>query len=306
MTPRSALWLVLLAVLALPARAQESGLAFLRVGLNAAAGAMGDAHVARSRDAFSTYWNPAGLAAAPSNSASLSYHLWVADVRTYTLAARFRAGAQGGLGLFVAGTDFGDFEAREEPGEAGDLFNVQFINLGAAYGRRIGPVRAGLTARYLSNRIYTESASGYAFDLGLQAELWDGSLELGAALQNLGEMGRLAEEELTLPRMVRAGLAVFPLRILAADDDTPVLNTFVTAEVSHVFPTETTQFHAGASATVMELLVLRAGLLTNNELRRFTFGLGLHYEAFRFDYAFLPFREGFAGPGHILTLTYGW
>ena len=46
--------------------------------------------------------------------------------------------------------------------------------------------------------------------------------------------------------------------------------------------------------------------ITNDELRDFTFGVGLHVETLFFDYAYLPFEGGFEGPGHVLTLTYVW
>ena len=73
---------------------------------------MGDAQVALSRNAFSTYWNPAGLAAALGNQAGLSHQNWIADVRTYAIAGRFQAGANGGLGLIVNALTSGDLEGR--------------------------------------------------------------------------------------------------------------------------------------------------------------------------------------------------
>jgi hypothetical protein len=64
--------------------------------------------------------------------------------------------------------------------------------------------------------------------------------------------------------------------------------------------------HVGASGVLLETLVARVGYVTNDPLRGPTMGLGLSYEALNFDYAVIPFEDGFGGPGHILTLTYGW
>ena len=298
--------LALVFSMAIPSRGQESGLAFLRIGTNAAALAMGDAQVAHSRDAFSTYWNPAGLAAAPSNTVAVAHHLWVGDVRTYALASRFRAGASGGVGFFVTATGSGDLEARDGPGEATGLFDAQFLSAGASYGRSLGPLRAGATLKFLTERIFTDQATGVAVDFGLQVDLLQNLLQLGAALQNVGEMSELNAQATRLPRLLRVGAAVFPFRILTLDDDAPVLNTFVTAEVLHSFTDESTQYHFGLSAEVMELVTVRAGYITNDALRDLSFGGGLRFGGMIFDYALLPFAEGFGGTGHILTLSYGW
>lgn len=306
---RAAAALLTFFILTVPARAQDAGLAFLRIGTNAAAMGLGDAYVAHSRDAFSTYWNPAGLAAAESNTAALSHHIWIADVRTYALAARLQAGEKGAIGIFATGTGAGDLEARERPGDPDGFFSVQYVSTGLSYGRSFGPLRAGATVKYLAERIYTDDANGYAFDLGLQMDLARRAIQLGVALQNIGEMSGLDITETPLPRTMRAGVAVFPLRVLTEGDRSSLLNTFITAEVSHVFEDEidqATRIHVGIAAEVLELVMLRAGYISNDEVRRFTTGGGLEYGSFIVDYAFLPFQDGFGGPGHVLTLLYKW
>lgn len=288
------------------ATGQETGLAFLRIGTNAAAGAMGDAQVSNSRDAYSTYWNPAGLAAAQSNSAALSHHIWVARSRVYSLAARFNSGKKGGLGLFVTTLDSGSLESRENPGPPEGTFDVQFIAVGASYGRSFGPVRLGATVKYLSERIFPESATGYAFDFGFQADFLNDGLKVGAAFQNLGEMSNLNQVASELPQTLRAGFSVYPFRVLAMADGTVLLNAFLTGEVSHVYASETTRYHLGLAAEVVELVTVRAGYITNDTLRGITFGGGLGSNGFLFDYAFMPFDNGFDGPGHVLSLLYLW
>ena len=317
MEPPRTLALLLLLALALPARAQQSGLSFLSIGVDAAAGAMGDTQVALSRDAFSTYWNPAGLAAASGNLAALSHQNWIADVRTYALAARFQAGARGGLGLFASALTSGDLDARDIAGPPIDQFSAQYLSVGVAYGRTLGPLRAGIALKYINEQLFASSANGYAFDAGLQADALNGALRAGAAVQNVGRMSELVAVATPLPRRIRAGVAVQPLRILAEDDGTPLLGATLTAEVARLIVPEDsvqvrtagageTQVHVGAAAEVLELVTVRAGLITNNEARRLTFGAGLGYGPFLFDYAFIPFREGFGQAAHVLTLTYAW
>ena len=267
---------------------------------------MADARTALSRDAFATTENPAGLVVASSNMAALSHRKWVGNLRSYDVATRFGIGERGAVGLAVTATDSGELEARDRPGEPSGTFSAQFISLGASYARSVGPLRVGATAKYLRERIYGSDASGYAIDAGVQLDLAGESVVIGAVLQNVGKMSTLEREATELPRTLRAGAALYPFQVLANADGTRLLEIMVTGEVSHLIPSDLTRLHAGLAATVMELVVLRSGYVTQDELRDLTFGLGLSFDTFTFNYAYVPFEEGFEGPGHLLTLLYAW
>lgn len=305
----SVLVLILVASLPVSLVQAQSGLSFLRLGVNAAGQSMGDTGVAHSNDAFATYWNPAGLAYGSKNLAALSHHIWVADTRTYAFSTRFQAGEGAGLGIFATATDTGDLESRERPGEPTGVFQAQFVTAGLSYGRSFGPFRAGASVKYISEEIFTERATGYAFDFGLQASLLNENLYVGAAVQNIGEMNELDRVASPLPRMLRAGVGIRPFRVLTELDGSTLLNALLTVEVSHLFPEEggdLTQWHLGAEAQVLDMVVVRAGYISNDTLRDVTVGAGISYSTFIFGYAVLPFENGFGGPGHILTLTYAW
>ncbi len=285
------------------AQAQDSGLSFLQIGADASALARGDAGVATDAGAFATYWNPAGLAENGGSEIAVSHHVWIADIRTYAASGRFRFGS-GGIGIFVTATGSGDLEARERPGDPDGFFDAQFVNAGIAYGRSLGPVRAGITLKYLTERIFTHSANGYAFDFGLQVSTMKDGLRLGAVLQNLGKMEKLNAEATKLPRLMRVGLEIFPFRILTAGDGAALLSTSLLLEVSHNTVTETTHYHIGLSGEVLETITARIGYISHDELRDISAGLGLEISGMKFDYAVLPFEDGFGGPAHILTLAY--
>lgn len=267
---------------------------------------MGDAQVASTDDAFSTFWNPAGLAAAEVNSVSVSYYAWVLDTGSYSAATRLGFGSNGAIGLFATAMGSGDLEARSAPGEPEGTFGVQFISTGASYGRQIGPLRVGATAKYLSERIFTRTSHGYAIDLGVQADIMSEGFRAGFVLQNVGEMSELDRESTNLPRAIRAGLAFRPLDILLSEDDASLARTVAIAEVAHFLETEETQIHLGVGVEILDTIDLRAGYITNDELRGASFGLGFGLEGAVFDYAYIPFQSGFEGPGHMLTLTYTW
>ncbi|GAB5519895.1 MAG: hypothetical protein RhofKO_21460 [Rhodothermales bacterium] len=292
-----------------PAAWAQGGLSFLRLGPDAQAQAMGDAQVAVSQGAFSSYWNPAGLAVDTGNRAGVSHHIWISDVRTYNVYGRFASGPKAGWGLFAHATGVTDLQARTRPGDPEGLFDVQFVSTGVAYGRAFGPLRLGGAVKYLSERIFSEAANGYAFDFGAQLTALNGGVSLGAAVQHLGAMDDLNIVATPLPRTARVGVAFKPFQILAEQDGSALLNAVLLAEVSHVFPeegVEITQFHLGTAVEVLDMVTVRAGYLTDDTVRSVTFGAGVIATGFRFDYALLPFASGFGGPGHILTLGYGW
>jgi hypothetical protein len=56
------------------------GFAYLKVGVDARAAAMGEAYSAVARDASATYWNPAALALSTTNSIVLMHNDWLLDV----------------------------------------------------------------------------------------------------------------------------------------------------------------------------------------------------------------------------------
>lgn len=302
------LFLAVLVALVVPyqsVRAQDSGLSFLALGVDAEALARGDAGVARADGAFATYWNPAGLARS-GTELGISHHVWVGNIRTYALNGAFSLGERSGIGVSVVATGAGDLEARQQPGESDGLFEAQFVSAGVSAGREFGPLRAGVSIKFLSERIFTNSANGYGFDIGLQADLMNESVHVGVVMANMGEMQELNVQATELPRLFRAGVEVFPFRAVTALDGEIFLSTAILAEVSRNYVTERTQWHFGLSAEVLETVTARAGYLSDDFLRDFSAGVGVEVADLWFDYAVLPFEDGFGGPAHILTLRYGF
>ena len=301
--------LMTLLVLGAPSKnadAQDSGLSFLRIGTDAKALALGDGGVASAAGSSATYWNPAGLARSGVRQVSFSHHIWIADVRTLALQSAFSVGQKTGVGFFVVATGAGDLEARTNPGASEGFFNAQFVSTGVSLGRTLGPLRAGATVKYLSERIFTSSANGYAFDFGLQASLLDESVLVGATYSNLGKMDALNVVATKLPEIARTGIEVFPFRILTEADGEQLFNTSLAVEWSRNFVTDESQFHVGISGEVLETVTARLGYLSNDALRSFSAGLGLDIANLLVDYAIIPFEDGFGGPAHIMTVAYSW
>ncbi|MGA0254424.1 MAG: hypothetical protein EBR20_01200 [Bacteroidetes bacterium] len=288
-----------------PAHAQDSGLSFLALGVDAEGLARGDAGVAHAKGAFATYWNPAGLAHGISEI-GVAHHVWIGDIRTYAFNGAFSLGPRSGVGVAVVATGAGDLEARQQPGDSDGLFDAQFVSAGASLGHQFGPLRAGISAKYLSERIFTNSANGYGFDIGVQMDFLDESVHVGAVMANMGKMEQLNVEATELPRLLRLGIEVFPFRAVTALDGEIFLSTSLLAEVSRNYVTDRTQWHLGLSAEVLETVTARIGYLSDDFLRDMSAGVGIEVADLWFDYAVLPFEDGFGGPAHILSLRYGF
>lgn len=295
-----------LALTSLPAAAQSGGLAFLKLEPTAEALGAGSALTALSSDAFSSFVNPAGLGGNRSNAAGVSYTAWVGNVQLYNLGARIQAGSSGAIGFAITSSATADIEAREQPGLPAGTFDAQFLSAGVSYGRALGPVRAGVTAKYLLEEIFTESANGYAFDFGAQVDVVPGLLWLGAAAQHLGEMNELQIETTDLPKTYRVGVGAQPVVVRTADDDLSTVLAYVAVDLVHRPSDDITAVQIGAWLHAFDFVWLRAGYLGDDALRDYTAGLGLFYRSFRFDYAYLPFETGFGASGQVVTIQYFW
>lgn len=288
-------------------RAQDSGLAFLAVGLDAESLALGDQAVATSTGALAGFSNPAGLSGFKGHQVAASHHIWIGDVRTYGALAATRLGPDWGVGAMLSTTRFGSGDDQLAQGLTSADNEAEFLAIGVGAARRLGDhLRLGVGFKLLSEQLAATRAFGYAFDGGVQASFLDDDVQLGAGLANVGEMGTLNVEPTRLPRVLRAGASVSPFRIVNAFDSTLLFDTDLHAEISHNTVRDRTQLHLGISGVVLETVVVRTGYISNDELRNWSFGAGLQAAGLVFDYALLPFEEGFGGSAHILTGTYSF
>jgi hypothetical protein len=217
------------------------------------------------------------------------------------------------LGVALTATGIANLEARDQPGDITGLFSAGYGAFSLSYGRQVGKnFRVGVTGKYINEQLDTYSANGYAADAGFQLELGNGDVQLGAAVRNIGQMNELSNEATKLPTTIQGGVTLYPFRVVTKSGNETMLSTRVSAEMSRNIVDEKTQLHFGLASKVLDIITLRGGYITNDELRSYSLGLGLllkwqdDHKGIRFDYAFVPFKNGFGSAGHILTLNYGW
>ena len=262
-----------------------TGMAFLKVGVGAHAGGMGEAYAAVAGDATATYWNPAGLMNARKNNLVMMYNNWIASVNSQFGAVQFR-GKKSSWGLHIYSMSVDDIPVRDIPTtEPLEFTGANYLSIGVSYARRLSQrLDGGLTVKYLFEKIFVYSAGGYAIDLGARYRLNGEKIVLGASVQHLGKMSELDQTATELPALARVGVAY---RMPPFSKSFGVL---LAADVVKPFD-ESTRLHFGLESTVLRQIKIRAGYMNGYDNRSVTLGVGIRKSAFGIDYSYVPFEN---------------
>ena len=221
--------LALLAALlfASPAAAQSAaagtaGAQFLKLGAGARATAMGGACAASCDDAYSLYWNPAGLSRITSGGEADFFHGQPYGLLDYDYAA-VAASVKSwdsvlAAGITRLGTSQQGYNASNRP-TGGFTTQDLALSLGIASRFEMRPdrtyederfLRAGAAIKLISQSAPGEQISGLAADLGLQGAAFedaDNAVRLGFSVLNLGPGLGPAGARSPLPASANLGVA---------------------------------------------------------------------------------------------------
>lgn len=265
--------------------ARNSGLAFLKIGAGSRAAAMGEAQVAFAQDAHAIYWNPAGLALAREAQLAVTHLEWLENINHNFAAVTFR-GFGGTLGLAITTQSIPGIELRDKPtAEPLGTFDARDVAVALAYGKKWNDKLAvGVALKGLYEKIYLNSANGFAVDLGVNWQSPLAQLRIGIAAQNLGAMSALIEEEIKLPSVVRVGGAY---QLMKSEN-----GNGVTLAVDQLTYLEGGSFtNAGAEWALRGAFALRAGYQFGRENRGLAAGLGASLGKYQFDYGFASYQN---------------
>jgi len=155
--------------------------------------AQGGASIASSVGLESIHWNPAGFSrmtgAAEGMFSTMSY---IADIRVSYGAVGAKFGEFGALALSLKSLSFGDIAVTtvDDPqGLAGGTYSPSYLTVGLTYSRAITDAASvGVTAKLVSETIARVSATGLAFDIGVQYHglMNLSGLQLGVTIKNIG------------------------------------------------------------------------------------------------------------------------
>ncbi len=278
----------------------QTGMAFMKIGVDARAAAMGEAYTSLASDASATFWNPAGLALARTNSVVFMHNSWMQGINHDFAAVQITQGKHNiavSLNMiFVSGIELRGASATDVPDGETSAHNV---NLGVSYATDLTDGwKIGGQAKYLYEKYYLESAAGFALDLGVVKQNILPDVAVGAVVQNIGSMGKLRNESTRLPLSLRTGLSyVLPWKLL---ENQPL----VAADLLYV-NNDVTRVGLGFEAGVMNNFDLRAGYILGSETLGLTAGLGVKFGIFNIAYAFVPLDYDL-GNSHRFSLLIGF
>lgn len=155
--------------------------------------AMAGSNLATAYGLEAVHWNPAGLGrltySAEALFSSMSY---IADIGVTYGGVAAKVGEVGVVALTVKSLDFGDINitTNDDPdGLGGRMFSPTYVTVGLSFARGLtDAISAGGSVKLISEQIDRVSASGVAFDFGVQ---YDGlgsvqGLSMGVAVKNIG------------------------------------------------------------------------------------------------------------------------
>ena len=274
----------------------ETGLAFLKIGVGARAAAMGEAYAAVAQDASATYWNPAGISSALGTEIHATHNEWISDVR-YEYLAAVRGLKGQALGLHAALLHMGQLEGRDASGNFTQSFHAYDFATGLTYARRMSrSLEVGLTGKLLYEKIEDYSATGFAGDVGLRYRTPLRGLTAAATLTNMGPEMSFVSDNFTLPTAGRLGLAYRTRSLLEG--------LIVATDLR--FPNDSDPTgHIGVELWPHRMFALRGGTKLGYDEEAGSLGFGVHYAAYTFDYAFVPFSsESELGDTHRMSVTW--
>jgi len=298
-----------------------SAASFLKIGVGGRALGMGEAFTTQADDITAIFWNPAGLATFRNTQILLNHYDYIADLSFDYGAIATAIPAIGTVGVHVCFLGMPDIERTtvQEPDGTGEMVTASSMTAGVSYARNLTDRFAiGGTAKYIQEKLWHCSASGYALDVGVLYRTFFKNIMIGMSISNFGTNlqlkgrdlliqhdidersdgnnaninGYLASDAYSLPILFRVGVSSNLTR-----DFLNIRNTDFIISVDAVHPSDNYEYlNVGAEYQYRNLIALRAGyrqLYLENSEGGLTFGFGLHLDVksfnFRVDYAAVDF-----------------
>lgn len=290
-----------------------SGAQFLQIPVGARAAGMGGAFTAPAADASALYWNPAGIVRVPGAEFFAGHTAWWGGIQLNHAAFAQTFDAIGSVGLSMTLLTMSKMEITTElqPEGTGQTFDAQDLMIGVSYARTLTEDFAvGVTAKFVSQRIWNTTASGIAFDVGTQYRVGFRDLTIAMSMTNFGSdltydgrdlqvkydasgqnpnnrltPARLQAEEFPLPLHFQVGVSMTAV-------DREGFRWLLAADATH--PNDNRErINTGMELTIADHFVLRGGYRFGYDTESFTLGAGvivpLGSGGLMFDYAYAAY-----------------
>lgn len=262
----------------------------LKIGLGPRPAAMGEAFVGKADDLNATFWNPAGLGQVKGSQIGFMHNIYLESTSLEYLAYAQNLFSGAGLGAYVTYFNGGTMDKVDESAQTVGDFTPGFLTASVGYGQWLIPeVALGVSVKFLSERIDTETYSAIAVDMGGLVRPGIEGLQLGVMVQNVGS--QVADSQ--LPVNAKVGVAyVLPVKFTSDDDTWNLL-----ADVNVPFgDTKYTSINAGTEYWFGKIVAARVGYKVKDAgdlggVTGLTAGAGLKVSFFDIDYALVSFGD---------------
>ena len=287
-----------------------AGAQFLKIPIGARSAALGGAVTGMSMDATALFWNPAGIIHDYTHALHVSRIPWMTFFDINALAYTLNLKEQGAMGFYIRalGMEKMEITTEYEPDGTGEYFDSQDLEIGVSYARKlIEQFSFGVTTKYISQRIWNETASGFAFDFGTHYNIEFQNASIAMSLRNFGPDLKMDGPDLLV---FYDGSDEYPNRLIPSNKNTeayplPLIFQFgigmdllktqffhsrLALDAIH-YNDNDEQFLIGLESTIAQRFILRGGYRFNETEKQPSLGVGLHQRidkmVIKLDYAFV-------------------
>lgn len=291
---------------------------FLGISVAPRATAMGGAFTAMSGDATALYYNPGAVSRSARSHFSATHTGWLVDSQLNWVGLVINLDGINALGLSVTNLNYGEDRVTTvtQPEGTGEQWGASDLAASVSYARNLTDrFSIGGSVKYIQERIWNESASAFAVDVGLLFITQFNDMRLGMSISNFGTDMRMDGRDLlksqdldpdalghneTIPSKLKTAEWPLPLlfRMGAAMDVIDSGPHRLTLAVDALRPSDNTEIlNAGAEIVLQRILSVRAGyksLFRPDSEEGATFGCGLNMGlapgiSWQFDYTYADF-----------------
>jgi len=292
-----------------------SAATFLEIGVGARAMGMGGSYVSIANDPSALYYNPAGIIWAGKMQLEVMHNEWLAGTKYEFIGAVVPVpsiNSSLGISFITLGYDKQPVRTVDRPEGTGEFYDARDFALGITYAMALTDrFSFGLTGKYINQRIWSESGSAFAVDLGIFYNTLVDGLRLGFSMSNFGTEIQLSGRELDttvdpdtkvenydrVPVQYKTDSYPLPLLFRAGISYEANLGAFgksvVSVDVNH--PSSATEsMNFGFEYSFADMFFLRGGYenaFEKDAINGLTLGAGIDYYntsanfGVRFDYA---------------------
>jgi len=288
---------------------------FLEIGVGARAMAMGGAYAAVADDPTALYYNPAGIVWQDGIQVEFMHNDWlVRTKRDFVGAVLPMPFLSSSIGLSFMSLDYGEQSVRtvERPEGTGENYSARDLAVALTFALALTDrFSFGASGKYINQKIWHESGSAVALDLGIYYNTSVKGLRLGLSMCNFGNNISLQgrdrdttvdpdEKNENIDRVpVEYKTGSYPLPLLfrfgiAYEKEMGVFGSaLISMDVQH--PSNSTEsINLGAEYGFGGIFFIRGGyenLYEKDSINGLTFGGGIDYYkpgslGVRFDYAY--------------------